>query len=151
MLLALAATLALAAAPGSICGGDGIPYPQAALPATPAALWVACRDDESLQRVRSRDGVATATVQLDGFRPWALAGGFGSLWAIDREQSALLRLDPVTGRVLGRVSVPGLPVYVWAGGGSVWLGLESGTRVARVEPATERIRMVEAGDGASGF
>ena len=47
--------------------------------------------------------------------------------------------------------MPGLPVYVWAGAGSVWLGLESGTRVARVDPATGRVRLVEAGDGASGF
>ena len=47
--------------------------------------------------------------------------------------------------------MPGLPVYVWAGAGSVWLGLESGTHVARVDPATGRVRLVEAGDGVSGF
>jgi streptogramin lyase len=40
---------------------------------------------------------------------------------------------------------------VWAGGGSVWLGLESGTRVVRVDPAPARARLVDAGDGASGF
>jgi streptogramin lyase len=149
LLAALTATAALAAAPGTpICGGEGIPYPQAALAATPGALWVACRDDGALQRVRA--GAAT-TIQLEGFRPWALAAGSGSLWAIDREQSVLLRLDPDSGRVLRRVAVPGLPVYVWAGAGSVWLGLESGTRVARIDPATGRVRLVEAGDGVSGF
>ena len=40
---------------------------------------------------------------------------------------------------------------VWAGAGSVWVGFESGTRVARVDPRTRRVRLIAAGDGASGF
>src|SRR4051794_29116452 len=109
VLATLAAAAALAAAPGPICGGEGIPYPQAALAATPGALWVACRDEGAVQHVPS--GAAATTVALEGFRPWALAAGFGSLWAIDREQCVLLRLDARTGRVVRRITVPGLPVY----------------------------------------
>ena len=133
MLLALAASLLAAVLPGAtattVCGGPGIPYPQAALASTPAAIWVACRNDGELQRLSPATGAVTGSVPLPGFRPWALAAGLGSLWAIDREQSTLLRLDPATGQIRGRIAVPGLPVYVWAGGGSIWLGLESGTRV----------------------
>ena len=140
--------LALAAAPGSICGGDAGSPTAGRTRRDAGALWVCFGDDESLQRVRPRDGVATATVQLDGFRPWAVAGGFGSLWAIDREQPALLRLDPATGRVLRRVSCP---ASVFLGAGDRLARPREGTRVARVEPATGRIRMVAAGDGASGF
>jgi streptogramin lyase len=154
VLIALAASLLAAALPGAtattVCGGPGIPYPQAALASTPATVWVACRNDGALQRLSAR-GAVVKTVPLPGFRPWALAAGLGSLWAIDREQSTLLRLDPVSGTIRRRIAVPGLPVYVWAGGGSVWLGLESGTRVARVDPASRRVRLIEAGDGASGF
>jgi len=155
VLVALAASLLAAALPGStastVCGGPGIPYPQAALAATPASVWVACRNDAELQRLSPATGAVAATVPLPGMRPWALSAGYGSLWAIDREQPVLLRLDPTTGRLRRRIALPGLPVYVWAGGGAVWLGLESGTSVARVDPRSGRVRLVDAGDGASGF
>jgi streptogramin lyase len=155
VLLPLAASLLAAALPGAtagpVCGGRGIPYPQAALAASPAGVWVACRNKGELQRLRPATGAVATTVPLSGFRPWALSTGYGSLWAIDREQPTLLRLDAVTGKVRGRISLPGLPVYVWAGGGSIWLGLESGSSVARVDPASGRVRLVDAGDGASGF
>ena len=159
MLLTLAASLlaSLLAAvlPGStastVCVGPGIPYPQAALAATPAAVWIACRNDAELQRLSPSTGAVAATVPLPGIRPWALAAGYGSLWAIDREQPTLVRLDPATGKLRRRIALPGLPVYVWAGGGAVWLGLESGMRVARVDPRSGRVTLVDAGDGASGF
>src|SRR4051794_20722086 len=154
---ALASSLAAVAAalPGGAtsktCAGTGIPYPQAALASTTQSVWVACRDAGALERLSARTGRTTAKVRLARFRPWALATGYGSLWAIDRERSTLLRLDPATGRVRGRIAVPGLPVYVWAGAGSIWLGLEEGSNVVRIDPVTARARLVESGDGASGF
>src|SRR4051812_22763064 len=101
-----------------ICAGTGIPYPQAALAATAHHVWVACRDDGTLERLSVRTGRVTSKVRLPRIRPWALAAGYGSLWTIDREQTTLLRLEPETGRVRGRIAIPGLPVYVWAGAGS---------------------------------
>src|SRR5436305_379906 len=125
---------------GKVCSGPGIPYPQAALAASPTAVWVACRNAGALQRLRPATGAVAARVPLSGFRPWALAIGYGSLWAIDRDQTTLLRLDPATGKLRRRISLPGLPVYVWAGGGAVWVGFESGSSVARIDSASGRVR-----------
>jgi streptogramin lyase len=135
----------------SVCGSRSIPFQQAALAAAGGAVWVACRDGGRLIRVRASNGARVRTVRLPGFRPWAVASGFGSLWAIDRDLGELRRLDPRTGRQQARLELPGLPVAVWAGAGSVWIGFESGTRIARVDPRTNSLRLLAAGDGASGF
>lgn len=156
-LLAAATVAAAVPAPfagGSataICGSRSIPFQQQALASSGDSVWVACRDGARLVRVRAATGARVRTVRLGAFRPWAVAAGFGSLWTIDRDLGELRRLDPRTGRRRARVALPGLPVAVWAGAGSVWVGFESGTRVARVEPRTGRVRLIAAGDGASGF
>src|SRR5690242_322362 len=110
MIFPLAAALLAAALPGAkattVCGGPGIPYPQAALAANHTAVWVACRNAGRLQRLSPATGAVTATVPLRDFRPWALSTGYGSLWAIDREQPTLLRLDAATGKLRRRISLP---------------------------------------------
>src|SRR5262249_5037666 len=49
-------------------------------------------------------------------------------------------------------SLPDLPVYVWALGGSVWVGLSSGTELVAVDSASGAVSgRVRVGDGASGM
>src|SRR3954452_10272776 len=160
MLAPFVATAALAAvvpapfAGGSstaICGSHAIPFQQQALASSGDSVWFACRDGARLVQVRAATGARVRTVRLGDFRPWAVASSFGSLWAIDRDLGELRRLDPRTGRRRARIALPGLPVAVWAGAGSVWIGFENGTRVARVDARTGRVRLIAAGDGASGF
>src|SRR4051794_24259287 len=159
MLAPFAAAAVAAAVPApfaggsatAICASRSIPFQQQALASSGDSVWVACRDGSRLVRVRAATGARVRTVRLGDFRPWAVTSGFGSLWAIDRDLGELRRLDPRTGRRRARIALPGLPVAVWAGAGSVWVGFESGTRVARVEPRTGRVRLIAAGDGASGF
>ena len=134
-----------------ICGSRSIPFQQQALASSGDSVWVACRDGARLVRVRAATGARVRTVRLGGFRPWAVTSGFGALWAIDRDLGELRRLDARTGRRRARIALPGLPVALWAGAGSVWVGFENGTRVARVDPRTRRVRLIAAGDGASGF
>jgi streptogramin lyase len=157
VLAALAVSLALAspspldgAAATPTCAHTGIPYPQGALARGPNGLWLACRERGTLVRFDATTGRARATIRLPGIRPWAVASGFGALWAIDRNRPLLQKIDPRTGRRRG-IPLTGLPVAVWAGAGGVWIGFEQGAQIARVAPGTGTVRLLEAGDGASGF
>src|ERR1041384_5812449 len=68
-----------------ICGAKTIPFQQGALATGKDSLWVACRDGRKLIRINGSNGTRSRTVSLPGFRPWAVASGFGALWAIDRD------------------------------------------------------------------
>jgi streptogramin lyase len=66
-----------------------------------------------------------------------LAASDGALWVSGVE--AVSRLDPVTGRVVARISTPGKAVYssIAAGEGSIWA--TAGATVYRIDPSTDRV------------
>ena len=66
--------------------------------------------------------------------PIGLALGFGSLWVADLVGKTVDRVDPSTGRLVGRLHVGGLPVRIGVGFGSVWVRDDTG-RVLRIKPA----------------
>jgi streptogramin lyase len=69
-----------------------------------------------------------------GFKaPIGLAVGFGSLWVADLDAKAILRINPRSGRIVGRLPVGGLPVLLKIGFGSVWVRDDTG-RVLRIKP-----------------
>ena len=123
-----------------VCGGGGIPYPQAAV----AADWVLCRDRATAIAPGRR------TIHLRGLAPWSLALAGGRLWVIDRDRPTLFAIDPQTGAVRRRIALTATPDVVAAGGGSVWIGYGA-AGAARVDPATGAVTPVAAGDGVSGF
>jgi sugar lactone lactonase YvrE len=135
-------------ATAATCRAGGIPYPQAALTAGGGSLWVACRANGTILRLR-RDGRVEATITLPGFRPWALAFAAGRVWAIDRDQPEVLAVGTSSGRIERHLRLPRSPVAVAAAGGAVWLGYD-GRGATRVDPATGRTRELDAGDGVSG-
>jgi hypothetical protein len=137
---------ALLAAATPICGAKTIPYQQQALATTATTTWVACRDARTLLRVEP----SRRTVRLGAFHPWAIAAGFGALWAIDRDRNELLKLNPVTGARIRTIPLPGTPASLWAGGGSVWVGFD-GIGFARVAPKNGRATPFFEGDGVSAF
>jgi len=136
---------------GAICGAKTIPFQQGALASAKDFVWVACRDGHRLIRVDASNGARSRTVALSGFRPWAVASGFGALWAIDRDEGAVWKVNPASGRRTSRIRVPGLPAAIWAGAGFVWIGFENGGRIARITPKTGRVKLLQAGDGVSAF
>ena len=85
-----------------------------------------------------------------GRGPSLLATAGPSLWAAggtnDRGTSTLLRLDPTTGAVRGRVTVPGTPVSLAAGYRSLWVVVVDGPagtgrgRLVRIDDRTGRVR-----------
>jgi hypothetical protein len=133
-----------------LCRGGGIPYPQAAVTTGGGAIWVACRDNGTLVRLRTKDGRVTRTIRLAGLRPWSVAFAGGRLWVIDRDLPLVAEVDPARARVAKRIALTDLPDVVAAAAGGIWIGYER-SGAARVDLATRTATDVVAGDGVSGF
>ena len=116
------------------------------------AAWIAL--DNGIARV---DGGRATLIPMAGAR--ALASGGRRVWALTSD--SLYRLDPVTGRVVGRSPLRGLvPATLAAGAGAVWVaGTRNGQPVvlrfdgpaARrplVLPMPSAVRAIAASDAA---
>ncbi len=157
MLAALLAAGVLAHGPfpgapsAPICRGEGIPYPQAALTAGKDGLWLACRRARKLVLLDPKTGATRRTVKTPGLAPFSVAASGGRVWAIDWNRSTLASYDARTGKQRARITVPGQPDVLWAGRGYVWVGFADVNQVARIDPATRRVKLIRAGDGVSAF
>jgi YVTN family beta-propeller protein len=67
----------------------------------------------------------------------ALAYGAGSLWAATSAK-AVIRVDPRTGEILRRISVPATPYAIAYGDGAVWV-MTVDNHLRRIEPSTNAI------------
>jgi branched-chain amino acid transport system substrate-binding protein len=97
------------------------------------AVWMSDRDGV-VWRFDAVHGVRTIDV---GTGVVAVAYGAGAVWAADPHDGAVLRIDPATSRVTGRIVVPGVPRGVTVAGGRVWVSV-AGTGGAR--PASGELR-----------
>ena len=79
-----------------------------------------------------------------------ISAGFGSVWAADTDRQVLLRVNPKTRaveaeiRTGGDINALGGDPIVNTGAGAVWAiarapGADGGSRVLRIDPATNRI------------
>jgi DNA-binding SARP family transcriptional activator len=75
-------------------------------------------------------GSAVGRVRL-GAVPVAVAAGLGSIWAVTGDNE-LLRIDPATHRITGRLSFPPGMALLTTGAGAVWLACQNGT-IYRIE------------------
>ncbi len=68
------------------------------------------------------DPVSSEVTQVVGdlAPPWAFAVGEGAVWSLSREEHSVTRIDPATGSTT-ITSVPGLPYWIAAGDGVVWV------------------------------
>jgi streptogramin lyase len=84
--------------------------------------------------------------------PSAVVFASGSLWVTKDDEQALLRMDPLTHRVLNRIPLGIAPFLMAAGGGSIWVTDYSHNSAARVDVATNSVVKVFTGlaDGPSG-
>lgn len=74
------------------------------------AVWVALGMEEAIAHVDPVSGTVTR-VAMPGFTLDVAAGG-GAVWAVLPEDDLLVRIEPDTMQVSGRVRVPGYPVAV---------------------------------------
>jgi streptogramin lyase len=157
MLAALLAAGVLAQAPfpgapsAPVCGREGIPYPQSALTTGRDGLWLACRRARKLLLLDARKGATRRMVKTPGLTPFSVAVSGRRVWAIDRDRSTLAAYDTRSGKQRARIMVPGQPDVLWAGRGYIWVAFADLNQVARVDPATRRVKLIRAGDGVSAF
>ena len=100
------------------------------------SLWV--HEPTSLVRVDLATSAVTGQVPTDSMEYGYATTGAGSVWQTDYENNALLRIDPVTGKVLAKIPVGLQPLGVAVTAGAVWVANEHSGSVTRIDPATNR-------------
>jgi hypothetical protein len=134
---------AIAAAPGR-----GEPAPLDAFAAAESGLWLAERDAELLFRLDVTTGRSRAVenrgadsfFEGDGRRAVAVAAA--SVWASNpvsifpaRDKlGRISRIDATTGELLATIRVPSPPVALAADSNAVWVALERGEQLWRIDP-----------------
>ena len=108
------------------------------------AVWAMTRSGR-LVRISARTNAVTLSVHIPGLAIGGqLAAGGGQLW-LDACRSSgrvqLLRISPATGRVRGRISVPGSCGSIAYGLGHLWIvsGVKGGIRILRINRAARRV------------
>ncbi len=101
------------------------------------SLWV--HEPTSLVRVDLATSAVTGTVPLNWMDYGYDTTGAGSVWQTDYENDKLVRIDPVTRKVVKRIPVASAPEGVAVTEGSVWVANEHNGSVQRVDPATNRV------------
>jgi virginiamycin B lyase len=121
-----------------ICAAAGDYWPTMTLAAQGTSAWVACKEQSRVVRVDTRTGKTTKVVPLRA-PAIAVTSGLRSIWSLD-SGGTLYRLDPATGRIAKRISLPVYAAYnIWIGGGSVWVADDQGAQVVRVSPRTNKV------------
>jgi virginiamycin B lyase len=86
----------------------------------------------SVQRIdgqkNSWAGAVTGTAA-----PIGVVVGFGSVWVADLDAKQIVRINPNTKRIVGRLGLRGFPVRLAVGFGSLWVRDDTG-RVLRIKP-----------------
>ena len=113
------------------------------------SVWVANLTDSTLSRIEQASGRVAAIIPL-GSAPAGLAAGSGGIWVTSAETGRLLLVDPRTSRVSRAFPVGGSPGGVAVGAGGVWVA-DSGGTVARVDPATGRVKKFRVGGSPAGI
>ncbi|MEJ7567014.1 MAG: BTAD domain-containing putative transcriptional regulator [Gaiellaceae bacterium] len=114
-------------------------------------VWLAELDAEYVYRLDRRTGRSSAIDNggsdsfFDGAAQRALAIGAGSLWASNPVTTAfsndrlgrISRIDLRTGEVTARVRLPAPPLAIVADADAVWVSLERGQDLWRIDPRDE--------------
>jgi len=93
----------------------------------------------SLARIDLASNEITQVV-ADLASPWAFAVGEGAAWSLSRERHSVTRIDPATGSTTV-TSIPGLPYWIAAGEGAVWVttSFEGRGYLLEVSPGSAKI------------
>jgi hypothetical protein len=112
------------------------------------SAWVACKEQARVIRVNTKTGRIGPVLRINA-PVTAVAAGYGSVWALDGS-STLTRIDPASGRITRRISLPASAAYnIWLGGGSVWVADDQGAQVIRLSRTGVVQRKIAVGDGPS--
>ena len=110
---------------------------------TSDAVWIASFGPDAVQKLDPVTAAVTNVVQLPGKPLAGLALGFDALWApLCGDTPAIARIDLATGSLAAVYRVPSVSAEggVTTGAGSIWLAIDDGRTLARIDPATGAIQ-----------
>jgi YVTN family beta-propeller protein len=109
---------------GPACGG---------MMAFRGSVWIASGCDQGIvTRIETDTARASTRIHVPGMA-FDVAAGLGSVW-VTTLRGLLLRIDPATNQIVGRLQLPDA-VSLTIGGGYVWIIDRESRSVLRVEPA----------------
>jgi streptogramin lyase len=108
------------------------------------AVWTVNYKRGSLTRV-DPGWTRTRSIRV-GAVPFDVLAAFGHVWVTAWEAGMLSEIEPRSLKVVRRIRVGPRPTGLRAAAGAVWVGFgRSATAVARVDPATGRIKRISVG------
>jgi DNA-binding beta-propeller fold protein YncE len=106
-----------------------------------APMWVANPTDQAVLRIDPLSGTIAQKIAVEG-QPELVVAGEGAVWALDRQNALIFRIDPQTNRVTHRIVLPdGSAEAITSGAGSVWVGMSG--RINSPTPTPEPGQVVE--------
>lgn len=88
---------------------------------------------------------ASAPIAAPRFVPGDFAFANGAIWASAPEENAIVRLDPATGKELGRVDIGARPGALASANDALWVSLTGGSAVARYDLETGDVETIDVG------
>lgn len=110
------------------------------------AVWISVSRQHAVYRIDAATNKIAAKVALPGAPDSGLAIGFGSVWVPlpgeGKTPGALARVDVATNKVVATIPVSPADAEggITTSGDSVWLAIDGGRTLARIDPATNTIR-----------
>ena len=89
------------------------------------AIWVACRDNNSVVRITADLGFDDAVPIRVGVEPTAVAFGAGSVWVANTGDGTVSRIDPETDEVEETIELGNPAAGIAVSDGSVWVSVQA--------------------------
>src|SRR4029078_12390664 len=101
-------------------------------------LWAARAPSRTLEQLATPTSlVGRQPIKLD-HAPYALAADDTTLWVTSFDHGVVMRVDTTSGKVEQTIAVPH-PTGVALGGGWVWAVEHRDDKLARIDPATDKV------------
>jgi YVTN family beta-propeller protein len=104
-------------------------------------VWVS--QQETVARFDPATGKLKARVPITVHSNYVpILAAEGSVWVADpaEEVSIVMRIDPATNKVVGQaIKVGQEPLFLVAGGGSIWVGSHDSKTVSRIDPKSNQV------------
>ena len=108
-------------------------------------VWVANTGDGTVTRIDASSGTPGKPLPIaaSGF-----AFGAGTLWASQRVANRVVRIDPVSGKVVAAIQVGNGPSGIAFGSSSAWVANTLDGTLSRIDPETNSVTsVIQAGNG----
>src|SRR4051794_29802617 len=122
------------------------------------ALWVDGYGTNVIEKIDMRRLRVVKRIKV-GSQPYDVTYAFGAVWSSDNGSDVVSRIDPARGKVVKRLPVPYAAGFAVARG-YVWVGATHGTKLVRIDPRTNAVKVIDigieapawlAGSGAGGW